>query len=167
MITDIHKARLLKLADFLAQLPPDRFNFATWVGDTEWQQGLLAQGCGTTACALGWATAIPEFAELGLVIVKGWQEDKHGVPAHVRLKGDDQGDFWQATLAATRHVFGMDELETNLLFTPTECESEEEDDQSPSEGFEDGRLPRDASAWAVAEHIRQFVKECSLPDYPG
>lgn len=55
--------RLLKLARFLERLPPKRFNYNTYVG-ADWKGD--AKLCGTTACAIGWATTIPEFRKLGL-----------------------------------------------------------------------------------------------------
>ncbi|MGH7749129.1 MAG: hypothetical protein ACREQ5_30855, partial [Candidatus Dormibacteria bacterium] len=58
-------ARLLRLADFLENdVPADRFDFAHWVGK-DWA-GAPDLSCGTSACALGWATTIPEFQALGL-----------------------------------------------------------------------------------------------------
>lgn len=56
--------RLLTLAAFLDSLPPERFDFGHWVGD-KWE-GRPDLSCGTTACAAGWATTIPEFREAGL-----------------------------------------------------------------------------------------------------
>jgi hypothetical protein len=145
MITDIHKARLLKLADFLDKVPPQRFNFASWVDGNGWEQGLLDVGCGTTACALGWATAIPEFQALGLVFQKF--EIASGMPTHVRLKDDAQENFWEATVNACNFLFGLDHDDTLYLFTP--------DEESDS----DGRLPRDASPRDVADNIRSFVRD--------
>lgn len=57
------KRRLLKLADFLetAELPGE-FDLGT-LGES------ITDGqptCGTTACALGWATTIPSFRRAGL-----------------------------------------------------------------------------------------------------
>ncbi len=56
--------RLLLLADFLDKLPPERFNYAAWVGH-DWKE-MEDLSCGTTACALGWAATMPEFRKLGL-----------------------------------------------------------------------------------------------------
>jgi hypothetical protein len=56
----MNKERLLRLADFLErEVPENRFDLA------KWSNGDLSL-CGTTACACGWATTIPEFAEAGL-----------------------------------------------------------------------------------------------------
>jgi hypothetical protein len=64
-MTDKQKQkRILKLADYVESLPRERFNFRHWVG-SGWQ-GKVDLSCGTTACALGWATAMPMFRRLGL-----------------------------------------------------------------------------------------------------
>ncbi len=53
--------RLLVLAEFLeTKVPRDKFN----LGD--WATSLDSNECGTAACAVGWATTIPAFADAGL-----------------------------------------------------------------------------------------------------
>lgn len=42
-----HAVRLKKLADFLHQLPKEKFDFKDWVTTQK-------NGCGTICCALGW-----------------------------------------------------------------------------------------------------------------
>lgn len=92
--------RLLKLADFLEKLPKERFNFSSWVGD-DWE-GAKDLSCGTTACALGWATAMPEFHRLGLKL------DSEGWPRYNREVGAD----------AAKSIFAIDSEEAEFLFTP-------------------------------------------------
>ena len=58
--------RLLKLAAFLDTVPPSRFDYNQWVGE-DWR-GDPALSCGTSACALGWATTMPTFRRLGLAL---------------------------------------------------------------------------------------------------
>lgn len=65
--------RLLKLAAFLRKLPRKRFNYESWVGE-DWQ-GAPSLSCGTTACALGWATTMPIFRRLGLRLESIRDED--------------------------------------------------------------------------------------------
>lgn len=60
----VFNRRLLKLADKLDEVPRNRFNYGSWVGD-DWG-GKPNLSCGTKACALGWATTMPEFRRLGL-----------------------------------------------------------------------------------------------------
>lgn len=50
----MNRERLTKLADFLDTVPEPAFNIDRWQGS-----------CGTVACAVGWATKIPEFIEAG------------------------------------------------------------------------------------------------------
>lgn len=54
------KRRLIKLAEFLetAELP-GKFDMSEWHRKTD---------CGTSACALGWATTIPSFRRAGLTL---------------------------------------------------------------------------------------------------
>lgn len=93
--------RLLKLADFLEKLPRKRFDYGVFVGP-DWE-GAQDLSCGTTACALGWAAAMPEFRRLGL---------------HFSKYGDgvilgDLSDF-----AAGAEIFGLTNNETDFLFSP-------------------------------------------------
>ena len=69
-----HKNRLLKLAAFLDNVPPERFDLSFWYGrfldggshvnDYEY----FKNNCGTAACAIGWACTIPSFRKAGLRI---------------------------------------------------------------------------------------------------
>lgn len=54
----MNKENLLKLADLLDRVPPkkfDMYSYGTASGPVERAR------CATACCALGWATAIPEF----------------------------------------------------------------------------------------------------------
>lgn len=53
------KTRLSLLAQFLRNIPEDRFCLASW-SDEDFEEDV----CGTTACAMGWATTI--FPQLQL-----------------------------------------------------------------------------------------------------
>lgn len=59
MVTKENLDNLAKLSALLKTVPPERFYYGSWVGD-DWA-GRQDLSCGTTACALGWATQIPEF----------------------------------------------------------------------------------------------------------
>jgi hypothetical protein len=156
----VYRGRLLSLADFLDNLPPERFDLKVWVGKT-WR-GDADISCGTTACALGWASAVPEFQKLGLVLT----DAGHGGPIHPRIRDDEQVSFWDAVLNATNFIFGLNEDETNMLFVPTDDLNDEETSQEAeeqglmSEDVEgsDGRLSRRATPRRVARHIRSFVE---------
>jgi hypothetical protein len=99
--------RLIKLAKFLEELPPKRFNFSRWVG-LDWK-GSKDLSCGTTACALGWAATMPEFRRLGLEIhrVNDFSRDLGLVR---NRKTGEQG--W----AAARDIFAIPISEAEALF---------------------------------------------------
>jgi hypothetical protein len=70
----MNKRRILALALYLEQLPrkyAKRFKMGSWkstnfahICGTETED--LTKSCGTTACALGWATQMPSMRRLGL-----------------------------------------------------------------------------------------------------
>jgi hypothetical protein len=111
--------RLLKLADFLeTQVPEDKFNFHEWV-DYDWQ-GKPDLSCGTSACALGWATTIPEFRKLGLRLVRSRVTN-----AYVNFKSnhplffDDHAvDPHGTSFYAAQRLFGLTNEEAEVLFSP-------------------------------------------------
>lgn len=70
----LYKERLLKLAEFLEQMQPERFNYRYWVG-LNWG-GKEDLSCGTSACAFGWACTMPEFQQQGLHMYA--REDGYG-----------------------------------------------------------------------------------------
>jgi hypothetical protein len=137
---DIYRRRLLKLAAFLRTLPAKRFNFGHWVGE-DWR-GDDDLSCGTTACALGWATTIPAFRRLGL------RMEREGCDHPVC-----QGEEWENVAGP---IFGLNTIEARWLFV-----SREDDEDSHYDrwgGSQTKRLPRTATAKLVAKYIEQFVK---------
>ena len=127
-----HKRRLLMVADLLDKLPRKRFDYAVWVGD-DWE-GKPDLSCGTTACALGWATTIPALRRAGLRLFY----------RRVGLRGSrDVGMGYLGYLSseskAAKAVFGLDREELIFLFTPS------------------GPLAADSTPKQVARHIRKFV----------
>ncbi len=136
--------RLLRLADFLETLPEGRFDYSVWSRGCEpgVQLEIVGGACGTTGCALGWATAIPEFQELGLYL------DHTGTP---NLKGRPETESWKVT----KEIFDLTMVEHDYLFYP-EC--------SPPAGLR-LLLPRgpldEANVFEVAAHIRKFVEVAS------
>lgn len=99
--------RLLKLAAFLEALPKHLFNYC-WFCNS-WNVTNLspekATACGTTACALGWATAIPSFRKLGLKLLRG----------SVVITPPDS-DYQKAGAVAAAHVFHMPNDEACDMF---------------------------------------------------
>lgn len=61
-MTPTHKRRLLRLAKLLDTVPRERFSMSGWSNGPITKK----RPCGTTACAAGWATTIPEFRMEGL-----------------------------------------------------------------------------------------------------
>lgn len=101
----IGNRRLLKLAALLRSLPRKRFDYSKWVGE-DWK-GAQNLSCGTTACALGWATTIPSLRRVGLRM----QQDSMG--GYVVLDGINSSDSWEAGAK----VFSLSMEESEYLFT--------------------------------------------------
>lgn len=152
---DKYGKRLLKLADFLDKLPPKRFNYCKWVGD-DWR-GAKDLSCGTTACALGWATTIPQFRKLGLFlrpedacissVYKRFEVACQQGGAILESKEADMKGGYSHPAAAAKEVFGLSYDEYTFVFVPAES----------LEGFEEESPADSASAKEVATHIRKFV----------
>jgi hypothetical protein len=87
MSNAMNKKRLLKLADFLVTVPPERFDLEVWA-------------CGAVACAVGWASEVPEFREAGFRL------DQFDCPA---FEGEED---WEAVAA----FFGVDYEQASRLF---------------------------------------------------
>lgn len=142
------KARLLELCDLLeSDKVKNHFNFTTWGAADSSEAGDLlekADACGTVACALGWAPALPcakrariklkltSLPEYGLVL-----SNKNGAVFTIRGNEVDAEDV-------AMKLFGIGEEASNIIFMPG-C--------SPFK-----RAPRSgASPKAVAANIRKFV----------
>lgn len=111
------RERLLLLADFLEAIPRDRIDLRSW------RVGVFFLGhndhkCGTTACALGWATVMPEFQDLGLAFraTEGGFDGAPSVPMP-GMKGDTWEQRWYG-LDAAMHLFHLDYRRARWLFMP-------------------------------------------------
>lgn len=143
--------RLLRLAEFLEKLPPKRFDFGSWVG-VDWKDK-PDLSCGTTACALGWATvALPEC---GLELRRNGGPTGYAYVVLSSLPADVEHISYQDTVDAAKSALGLTPKETELLFTPAEVAYDEDDEVIDDD---DGRLPDGSSAAEVAAHIRLFVR---------
>lgn len=135
----VYKKRLLKLADFLDKLPKKRFLYEKWVGD-DWK-GKKDLSCGTTACALGWATTIPLFQKLGIHLGP-WFNGQQLINAPL-MKGKEKSSpeevGWE--------IFGLSAWDYSFVFIPNR-ENLDYGFSSPDE---------DATPKQVATHIRKFV----------
>ncbi len=134
---DVGNERLLRLADFLEKLPPERFDYSMGVGE-DWG-GKQDLSCGTTACALGWAATMPEFRALGMRI------SRYGVVTCENYEAEG----FRASRHAANAVFGTSVDDFDYLFFAASVK-----DDSDERGFsiEPNRDPK-----YVAEKIRRFV----------
>lgn len=132
--------RLLVLAAFLETVPPHRWDFSSIVG-ANWQ-GKTDLSCGTTACALGWATQIPELNEAGMRLPdfqEAWEDRVLGLSFLFR---------------DAERVFDISGNDSDYLFNPA-------DDEDVA--VDTGQLMPRASAREVAAHIRSFVRGGGRP----
>lgn len=122
--------RLRKLADFLDTLKRDAFNFGTLVDDWDWNgRGRRQPGCGTVACAWGWAPHVfPRLLE--------WRA---GTPM-IRARAVCGPWYWNAS-----DFFGLNTREVLHLFSPG---------QVP---WNKGPVYRNATPKQVAASIRRYV----------
>lgn len=132
----MNKARLLKLANFLIALPPQKFNYGlvAVVGEKPMLEALKAkkESCGTAACAMGWTPAIfPKLVE--------WdREQREGLQMDVcsRVTGAERD-------AAMMELFDITRAQVDFLFYPD---------------TNGNRVDQFASAKVVGRHIIRFVK---------
>ena len=135
----MHADRLRRLAFYLRNDVKDEvFNLATWVGndDVPWE-GMDDLSCGTTACAMGWATTIPEFKQLGLHLE--------------RVSPSGQGflvfgDYKHFEAAA--QFMDITKYQAEYLFDPARYESED-----------------DTTRLEVCERIESFIQNGMEEDY--
>lgn len=129
--------RLLKLADFLETVPKDNFDMGVvyedegmFAGDCAPKYPRPKKHCGTVACAMGWATAIPSFRRAGLRLYE---------TGSIVLKNSRcDGVFWCDSFDTAELFFELGSDESRFLFG----------------GSEYGSTPKQ-----VAKHIRKFVKK--------
>ena len=143
-----HPKRLLKLADYLEKrVENKKFDMGTWgshVGDHDPKKDNF---CGTTACAMGWATMIPSFQKLGLV--GEWRpvheddcagdEVKHSQMIHLFAK-TGRAIVRDDAIGVAQRLFGITYKEAAHLFYYGGSRKE------------------------VVRHIREFVKQGGLPE---
>lgn len=146
---------LLLIADKLdvvyATMSGKRFNFANWVG-LDWL-GHEDLSCGTSACAIGWGSTIPEIRDLGLRI---FQSESHfGTFSSIGILHPD--GTTSRNIEDVAALFDLDMDEFDYLFVPADQQDEEMVDECEAEYG--SRTPnKDATAKEVADHIRSFVE---------
>lgn len=130
--------RLCRLVEILRELPDARFDYTQWIG-TDWQ-GNPDLSCGTTACALGWAAADPEFQRLGLS--PAWRSQQPVIEYQ-------DGLVISYGFTAAAHFFGVTAMESSFLFGPNN------EDFPPYYWTS----PRGAATpGMVADHIDHFIR---------
>lgn len=168
------RERLLKLVKKLRQVErskPQQFKYDHFLGN-DWE-GAPDLSCGTTACALGWGTAIPEFQKKGLAFKMSpstrWDNEARCVVPRIGKNGKQAFD---GALALNGKVmdefeigakfFGIKMEESNYLFCPSMFLHV---DYGNSEVIPDFPIsPKvSASAGEVADHIMMFVKRRMTP----
>lgn len=144
-------ARLLKLATFLTQLPPQKFDFGQIAYENEkpMLQALKArkERCGTVACAIGWSPAV--FPRL-VKWAKLYNGD-HALCVVERTSTDTLGD----SFSTAERLFALTFDESRYLFAP--YRQREVDGNAKN-------LTDSATAKEVARHIRRFVRRGGLPN---
>lgn len=95
-----------QLADYIEEIPKKRFNFAHWFhGIIELLTLKAPLDCGTTACALGWATTMKVFKDKGLRVCG----------SSIALKDD------RSENAIAHKVFGVSADVFHRLFVPSDA----------------------------------------------
>lgn len=98
----MNKKRLMTLIHFMeTKVPKEHFDMSLFTNGTA---PTLRKDCGTSACALGWATAIPSFKRAGLAM-------RSGLPAY----GDAEG------FKAASFFFDLIPIECSMLFSNEDC----------------------------------------------
>lgn len=104
----IHTRRLRTLYAMIAGIPDDLIALEEWRGTLDGSGDLsdsaLKKGCGTIACAVGWACAYPEFNRQGL----RWRNS----PAYAE-NGNQLSFGWRAV----ERFFGVSEHMAAFLFS--------------------------------------------------
>jgi hypothetical protein len=140
--TPTQTRRLNRLASFMETLPEKLFDFNDYLrlGEKPPMDALEAGGgCGTTACAVGWAPAVfPTLLK--------WDMESREV-CYRGSKRLDTDYLSRESHKTAMDFFGLTDGETVYLFTP----------RRPWQ--QDGRLPSDATAKQLAAHIRAFIRD--------
>jgi len=129
----IYNNRLVRLARFLRTDPV--FDFSDFLSNIQ-ARFKPDLSCGTSACALGWAAALPEFRALGVEL---------SVDRNQTLFQLDGKNCSFHTVSA--RLFGLTEKEARYLFMPAYRIA----------GYPSSP-PGNATARQVANHILRFVR---------
>lgn len=131
-----HAKRLLKLADFLSELPKKNFDYCDVIR--------FDPKCGSVGCAIGWAVTLPFAKREGYRVKKSKCTNFFSALTEEVLdicKGGQHVEFDEVGV----DLFGLTYGEASLLFTP-----------------DSSGLGEDATPKQVAKHIRKFVKDSGV-----
>lgn len=96
IVGKVFRGRLAALADLLDTVKDEQFDLGEWVA--------MEPGCGTVACACGWAGLSPAFIKQGFFLTD------HGIPAFEGNRG----------VSAVTAFFGVGPRQFTYLFTRLE-----------------------------------------------
>jgi hypothetical protein len=142
----MNKARLVKLAEFLGDLKPEKFNFSNVV--SSWDE---KNHCGTVCCAIGYTPQLfPEEVEWVADIAPFWMD----------VEGKRSGAEGYVEVAA--ELFDIPPEHAHNLFTPLSLRdplSEEMTDWGTTYDFPDGvtLLDDDATPKQVSSMIYTYI----------
>jgi hypothetical protein len=146
----MNKRRLYTLIHFMEKLPRKyarRFDMNSWSDSDPPDGDLTAPGCATTACAMGWATAVPSFKKLGLRL-------EHGLP-HI---GGITGGY-----TAARKLFDLNDEEANHLFDSLDEANHLFDSPDEADHLFDSPAASDLTPKQWAKKARAFIKSGGVP----
>jgi hypothetical protein len=99
----MHKERLTRLADFLDGLGPDQFSIYSWVHNPG--EGEKPGGCGTVACAAGWACTLPDFNAVGFDFPVFGYKPTYRTPSKLYSGDEALCKFFGLTLEQSGDIF--------------------------------------------------------------
>lgn len=118
---ELRRKRLLRLATYLVNLPPQvKFDMTSWGEHAKAHEPVKDNYCGTSACALGHAGMIPEFNRAGLRL-EWHKRTREEQQAYKQPKWFAIPTFGDATeKEAGRLFFGLSDQESDHLFYATD-----------------------------------------------
>lgn len=132
-----HIKRMLKLCDFLDELPRTKFDFSIVREERK---------CGTVGCAMGWTpTVFPRLVKADSYVAG----DRRKMDVVMR-NGNSLADY----IAVAVELFGISEIEASALFSPDEALYS---DNAPFKKVLPP-LPWTATPKQVSKRLRRFLK---------
>lgn len=127
-----HRNHLETLADFLEKVvDPKKFDMSSWMSISEEPQYWVpppkvteichqesevdteSLSCGSAGCALGWATTIPYFRQLGLRLIRNYSENY----CSIVLIDEKTRETKAVNFDVPKILFGMHLMDINYIFS--------------------------------------------------